>query len=45
MKTVLRKLARRTVDALFAAVGEALASITPSDARNYIAHCGYNATL
>ena len=45
VKTVLRKLARRTVDALFDAVGEALASVTPGDARNYTAHCGYNATL
>ena len=45
VKTVLRKLARRTVEALFQAVGEALASITADDAANYIAHCGYAATL
>jgi transposase len=45
VKTVLRKLARRTVEALFDAVGEALASITAGDAMNYITHCGYAATL
>ena len=45
VKTVLRKLARRTVDALFDAIGEALASVTHDDARNYIAHCGYAATI
>ena len=44
VKAVLRKLARRTVDALFDAIGEALASVTSDDARNYIAHCGYAAT-
>ena len=45
VKTVLRKLARRTVEALFGAVGDALASVTADDALNYIAHCGYAATL
>ena len=43
VKAVLRKLARRTVDALFIGIGEALASVTPTDAMNYIAHCGYAA--
>ena len=41
VKTVLRKLARRSVDGLFAGIGEALDSIRPSDALNYITHCGY----
>jgi transposase len=41
VKTVLRKLARRSVDGLFAGIGEALESIRPTDALNYIAHCGY----
>ena len=41
VKGVLRKLARRTVDALFDAIGEALASVGSDDARNYITHCGY----
>ena len=43
-KTVLRKLARRTVDGLFEGIGQALASVTPTDALNYITHCGYAAT-
>jgi transposase len=41
IKTVLRKLARRTVDGLFTGISEALGSIRPTDALNYIAHCGY----
>ncbi len=44
VKSVLRKLARRTVETLFDAVGDALASVTPGDALNYINHCGYAAT-
>jgi transposase len=43
VKTVLRKLARRTVDALFDGIGDALASVTPTDALHYISHCGYAA--
>ena len=41
VKTVLRKLAHRSVDGLFNGIGEALQSIRPTDALNYIAHCGY----
>ena len=41
VKTVLRKLARQSVDGLFAGIGEALETIRPTDALNYIAHCGY----
>jgi transposase len=41
VKTVLRTLARRSVDGLFDGIGEALESIRPTDALNYIAHCGY----
>jgi transposase len=41
VKTVLRKLAHRSVDGLFTGIGEALESIQPTDALNYIAHCGY----
>jgi len=41
VKTVLRKLAQRSVDGVFHAIGEALKSIRPTDALNYIAHCGY----
>jgi transposase len=43
VKTVLRKLARRTVESLFGGIGEALATVTPTDALHYINHCGYNA--
>jgi transposase len=42
IKTMLRKLARRSVDGLFTGIGEALGSIEVSDALNYIAHCGYD---
>ena len=41
VKTVLRKLARRSVDGLFDGIGDALDSIRPTDALHYIAHCGY----
>ena len=41
VKTVLRKLAKRTVPELFDAIDGALASVTAADARAYIAHCGY----
>jgi transposase len=42
IKSVLRKLARRSVDGLFSGIEEALGSITPSDALHYIAHNGYS---
>jgi transposase len=45
VKSILRKLARRTVDTLFDAIGQATASITADDARGFIRHCGYNATI
>jgi transposase len=41
IKTALRTLACRSVDGLFDGIGQALGSICPSDALNYIAHCGY----
>jgi transposase len=41
IKTVLRKLAHRSIDGLFLGIGQALESIRPTDALNYIAHCGY----
>ena len=41
VKPYLRTLARRTVDGLFAGIGEALATVTPTDARALIAHAGY----
>lgn len=44
VKSLLRSLALRTVDGLFAGIGPALASVTASDALNFIEHCGYAAT-
>jgi len=41
IKSVLRKLARRSIDGLFEGIAEALRSIRPSDALHYIAHGGY----
>lgn len=41
VKTVLRKLAQRSVAGLFSGIGEALGSIRATDALNYMAHCGY----
>ena len=45
IKTLLRKLGRRTVEDLLKAIGQAIASITPEDAVNFIQHCGYDATI
>jgi transposase len=44
IKSLLRKLARRTVDALMQAIGEAVAAVTAADALGFIRHCGYAAT-
>ena len=44
VKSILRRLARRTVDALLQAIAEAMDSITAADAINFIRHCGYAAT-
>jgi transposase len=41
VKTVLRKLAKRTVPGLFAGITNALATVALKDARAYIEHCGY----
>jgi transposase len=41
IKSVLKKLARRSIDGLFEGIAEALRSIRPSDALHYIAHGGY----
>ncbi len=42
IKTVLRNLARRSVDGVMSGIGEALGSITPNDALHYIAYRGYS---
>ena len=41
IKTILRKLARRSIDDLLEGIAEALGSIRPEDALGYIAHSGY----
>ena len=41
VKAVLRRLARRTTDALYRAVGKALRQVTPDECNNYLANCGY----
>ena len=43
-KAHLRKLARRTVDALGHAVREALSLVTAADCAGFFRHCGYDAT-
>jgi transposase len=42
LKALLRTAARRTVDALWNAIGTALDAFTPDECRNYIANCGYS---
>jgi transposase len=44
MKSLLRKLCRRSMEDLEAAIGVAMRTITPTDARGFFRHCGYNAT-
>jgi len=41
IKSLLRKLSRRSVEALYAGIAQAVDSITPQDARNFIQHCKY----
>ena len=41
LKQLLRTAAARTVAALDAALGDALARVTPADARGFFRHCGY----
>lgn len=43
-KAYLRKVARRTVDALGRAVQDALALVTADDCAGFFRHCGYPAT-
>jgi transposase len=42
IKNFLRSLEARSVPALIAAIGQALAKVTPNDALNWFAHCGYS---
>ena len=41
VKAILRKISARTAESLLVAIGEALQSITASDAQNWFRHCGY----
>ncbi len=42
IKALLRRFEARDTDELIDAIGRALDEVTPSDARNWFAHCGYN---
>lgn len=41
LKALIRKVAARTVDALWTAIGEILRDLQPHECRNYLAHAGY----
>ena len=41
LKTLLRKAAARSRDALWATIGDLLSSFSPAECRNYLANCGY----
>lgn len=40
-KSILRRMAERTVEGLLSVIGQAMASITPQDCAGYFKHCGY----
>ena len=44
LKTLLRKAAERTVDALWNRIGELLDYFTPKECANFLRHAGYNQT-
>ena len=44
LKALLRKAAARTKDALWAVTGSLLATFTPDECANYLAHSGYGST-
>jgi len=41
LKTLLRKAATRSVDALWKEIGTLLGTVTPQECSNYLASCGY----
>jgi transposase len=45
VKTMLRKLAKRDVESLYDGVAQAMKSLTPANARAYMRHCKYSATI
>ena len=44
LKALLRAAERRTVEGLWAFLGEVLDAFAPTECRNYLRHCGYDAT-
>lgn len=44
LKTLLRKAAARSVDAVIAAIGKLLGSFTPQECTNYLRNAGYAST-
>lgn len=44
VKAMLRRLARRTTDSLYRAIGKALQQVTSDECCNYLTNCGYVAT-
>ena len=44
-KSMLRRMAERTVDGLLAVIGKAISSITPQDCAGFFRHCGYRNTF
>jgi transposase len=44
LKAFLRKVAARTKDELWQAIGRLLAAVPPSECANYLDHCGYGST-
>ena len=41
LKTLLRKFGERTVDSLWARIGQLIAEFKPTECLNYFRHCGY----
>jgi transposase len=41
LKALLRTAAKRTVEALWTAIGQLIASFSAQECRNYLRHCGY----
>ncbi len=44
-KTILRRLAKRTVGDLLEVIGQAISRITPTDCAGFFKHCGYGSTI
>ena len=41
LKALLRKAAKRTIDALWSEIGDLLNGVTPDECSNFFASCGY----